>query len=167
MGESDMKTLLLLRHAKSSWDNARLSDYERPLNERGRRDAPRMGELLRHEGLIPDLIAASSAKRAAATAELVALELSLDSDIRYTEKLYLAEPNAYITLARQLDDDIETLLMVGHNPGIQELVEWLTGKEETMSTAALAYIRIPILKWSELAGGKQYELAHVWRPKEL
>ena len=124
-----MKTLLLMRHAKSSWDNARLSDYERPLNERGRRDAPRMGELLRREGLTPDLIVASSAKRAATTAELVALELSLDSDIRYTEQLYLAEPDAYITLARQLDDGIETLLMVGHNPGIQELVERLTGNK--------------------------------------
>jgi len=162
-----MKTLLLMRHAKSSWNNARLSDYERPLNERGRHDAPRMGELLRREGLIPDLIIASSAKRAATTAELVALELSLDSDIRYTEKLYLAEPNAYITLARQLDNEIETLLMVGHNPGVQELVEWLTGEEEMMSTAALAHVRAPIQKWSELIEGKQYELAHIWRPKEL
>jgi len=126
-----------------------------------------MGELLRREGLIPDLIAASSAKRAATTAELVALELSLGSDIRYTEKLYLAEPNAYITLARQLGNEIETLLMVGHNPGIQELVERLTGKEETMSTAALAHIRVPIREWPELAGGKQYELARIWRPKEL
>lgn len=162
-----MKTLLLMRHAKSSWDNSRLTDYERPLNERGRRDAPRMGRLLRHEGLPPDLIITSSAKRAATTAELVALELSLDSDIRYTEMLYLADPDTYIRLARQLGDDIETLLMVGHNPGIQELVEQLTDQEEEMSTAALVYIRAPIRKWSEFGGGKQYELAHIWRPKEL
>lgn len=162
-----MKTLLLMRHAKSSWDDARLSDYERPLNERGRHDAPRMGRLLRREGLIPDLIISSSAKRAATTAELVALELSLDSDIRYTEKLYLAEPHAYIMPARQLGDEIETLLMVGHNPGIQELVEQLTDQEERMSTAAIAHIRAPIRKWSELAGGKRYELTHIWRPKEL
>lgn len=162
-----MKTLLLMRHAKSSWDNSRLTDYERPLNERGRRDAPRMGRLLRHEDLTPDLIITSSAKRAATTAELVALELALDSDIRYTEMLYLADPDAYIRQARQVGDDIETLLMVGHNPGIQELVEQLTGQEEEMSTAALAYIRASIEKWPELAGGKQYELVHVWRPKEL
>lgn len=162
-----MKTLLLMRHAKSSWDNSRLTDYERPLNERGRRDAPRMGRLLRHEDLTPDLIITSSAKRAATTAELVALELALDSDIRYTEMLYLADPDAYIRQARQVGDDIETLLMVGHNPGIQELVEQLTGQEEEMNTAALAYIRAPVRKWSELAGGKQYELVHMWRPKEL
>lgn len=162
-----MKTLLLMRHAKSSWDNSRLTDYERPLNERGRRDAPRMGRLLRHEGLTPDLIIASSAKRAATTAELVALELALDSDIHYTEMLYLADPDAYIRQARQVGDNIETLLMVGHNPGIQELVEQLTDQEEEMSTAALAYIRAPVRKWSELVGGKQYELVHVWRPKEL
>ena len=162
-----MKTLLLMRHAKSSWDNSRLTDYERPLNERGRRDAPRMGRLLRHEGLTPDLIITSSAKRAATTAELVALELALDSDTRYTEMLYLADPDAYIRQARQVGDDIEILLMVGHNPGIQELVEQLTGQEEGMSTAALAYIRAPVRKWPELAGGKQYELVHVWRPKEL
>lgn len=162
-----MKTLLLLRHAKSSWDNEGLTDYDRPLNDRGRRDAPRMGKLIRHEELIPDLIISSSAKRAATTAELVALELPLASDIQYTEKLYLAEPGAYITIARQLSDDVETLMMIGHNPGIQELVEWLTGLDERMSTAALACVRAPIDKWSKLAGGKRYELAGIWRPKEL
>lgn len=162
-----MKTLLLLRHAKSSWNNESLSDFDRPLNERGRRDAPRIGKLLRREGLTPDLIVTSSAKRASTTAELVALEISVESDIRYTEKLYLAEPGAFITLARQVADDVETLMMVGHNPGIQELVEWLTGQDERMSTATLAHIQAPIKKWSDLAGGKEYELAHIWRPKEL
>jgi phosphohistidine phosphatase len=162
-----MKTLLLLRHAKSSWDNAGLTDYNRPLNDRGRRDAPRMGKLIRREGLTPNLMLSSSAKRAATTAELVALEFSLTSEIRYTESLYLAEPETYIVLARQVSDDIESIMMVGHNPGIQELVEWLTGQDERMATATLAYIRAPIQKWSELAGGKQYELAGIWRPREL
>lgn len=162
-----MKTLLLLRHAKSSWDNDGLTDYERPLNDRGRRDAPRMGKLIRREGLTPDLVVASSAKRAATTAELVALEFSLASEILYTDKLYLAEPETYIALARQLNDEVNSLMMVGHNPGIQELVDWLTGQDERMSTAALAYIRAPIEQWSKLAGGKQYELAGIWRPKEL
>ena len=162
-----MKTLLLLRHAKSSWDNESLSDYDRPLNDRGFRDAPRMGKLIRREDLVPDLIVTSSAKRAATTAELVALEFSLESDIRYTDKLYLAEPGTYIMLARTIDDAIGSLMMVGHNPGIQELVEWLTGQDETMSTATLAYIRAPIEKWSELARGRHYELVSIWRPKEL
>lgn len=162
-----MKTLLLLRHAKSSWANDRLSDYERPLNDRGRHDAPRMGELLRKQGLLPDLIVSSSAKRAATTAELVAISTSYDGDIRYTERLYLAEPETYIALARQVPDDCGIVLMVGHNPGIEELLERLTGQAERMPTAALACIELPIAGWSDLKTEKQYPLREVWRPKEL
>jgi phosphohistidine phosphatase len=162
-----MKTLLLLRHAKSSWDNDALADFSRPLNDRGRHDAPRMGKLIRREDIVPELIISSSAKRAMTTTELAALEMSFDGEIRYSDKLYLAEPEAYITLARQADDQINILMLVGHNPGIQELVEALTGQDEQMSTAALACIRMPINRWKDLAASKRYELAGFWRPKEL
>ena len=77
-----MKTLLILRHAKSSWDNTWLSDHERPLNDRGRRDAPRMGRLLRDEELVPDLIITSSAERALSTAEAAALACDYDQEIK-------------------------------------------------------------------------------------
>lgn len=162
-----MKTLLLLRHAKSSWDNDKLADYDRPLNERGRSDAPRVGQLIRREGLTPDLIVSSAAKRAATTAELVALELPFDGELRYTESLYLAEPGAYITIARRTADDVGTLMLVGHNPGIEELVEHLTGQSERMPTGALACIRLPVEHWKEMVARRQYELAGFWRPREL
>lgn len=162
-----MKTLLLLRHAKSSWANDDLADYDRPLNERGRGDAPRMGRLIRREGLTPELIVSSSAKRAAATAELVALELPFDGELRYTERLYLAEPWVYIDIARQTADDVAMLMLVGHNPGIEELVEHLTGESVRMATAALAFIRLPVERWGEVAARRQYELTGFWRPKEL
>lgn len=162
-----MKTLLLLRHAKSSWENDRLSDFERPLNDRGRRDAPLMGRMIKKHDLIPDRIISSSARRAAHTAELVALDASYDSDIQYTERLYLAEPETYLAIARKTEDSIDTLMLVGHNPGIEQAIELLTGIEDRMPTAALACIRLPINRWVELKAGKGYTLEALWRPKEL
>jgi phosphohistidine phosphatase len=91
-----MKTLLVLRHAKSSWKNANLADFDRPLNKRGKRDAPRMGELLRREGIVPDLIISSSAERALTTAEAVALACGYDLEIQTTRQLYHAWPDDYI-----------------------------------------------------------------------
>ena len=165
--EAIMKTLLLLRHAKSSWSNDKLSDFDRPLNDRGLRDAPRMGKLIKKQDLVPDLIISSPARRAARTAELVALEMSYESDIRFTEKLYLAESETYFELARQTDETIGILMLVGHNPGIEQAVTMLTDIEELMPTAALACIRLPIAMWSELKVGKGYKLEAIWRPKEL
>lgn len=162
-----MKTLLLLRHAKSSWDNDRLSDFERPLNNRGREDAPRMGRMLSGLGLTPDLIISSTAKRAATTAELVALSSSCDGDIRYTDALYLAEADEYLAVARRVADNVATLMLVGHNPGLEELVGRLSGHDERMPTAALAAFRLPIDTWRELGRKEPYELIGVWRPKEL
>lgn len=162
-----MKTLLLLRHAKSSWSDDKLSDYDRPLNDRGRHDAPRMGKLLISLDLVPDLILSSAAKRAAMTADSVAESSSFEGETLYTRDLYLADPETYIDLARRTSDHITTLMMVGHNPGIQELVEQLSGRDETMSTAALACLRLPIESWRDIELDDTYELVGVWRPKEL
>lgn len=162
-----MKRLLLLRHAKSSWDNDRLSDHERPLNERGVKDAPKMGKVLKREGLTPDVIVSSSAARAAATAELVALATDFEGSLSYTDRLYLAPPSVYLALARELSDSITCALLVGHNPGIEDLVRVLAGHDERMPTAALAHFELPIESWSELGTDTQAVLRAVWRPKEL
>lgn len=162
-----MKTLLLLRHAKSSWNNEHLSDFQRPLNDRGRADAPRIGRLLSRLGLTPDLIISSGARRAATTAELVALSASYDGEIRYTDALYLAEADEYLTVARRVADSVSTLMLVGHNPGLEELVGLLGGHDERMPTAALAAFRLPIDAWQAVRQGKSYELIGIWRPKEL
>lgn len=162
-----MKTLLLLRHAKSSWGDADLADFDRPLNNRGRRDAPRMGQLLARHDLTPDLIVTSAARRAATTAELVALAAEYAGDIQYTNELYLADPDTFLEVARETDDDVARLMLVGHNPGIEELVSALAGRDEGMPTAALACFRLTIDHWRDLTDETTAELLHLWRPKEL
>ena len=162
-----MKTLLLLRHAKSDWDNSELADYDRPLNGRGRRDAPRMGQLLAQHDLMPDLIVTSAARRAATTAELVALAAEYAGDIHYTEELYLADPETFLDVARDTPDGVVRLMLVGHNPGIEELVSELAGHDESMPTAALACFQLAVDRWSDLNDETAAELLHLWRPKEL
>jgi len=162
-----MKTLLVLRHAKSSWHHAELADYERPLNQRGQRDAPRMGRLLRVEDLVPDLIITSSANRALSTAEAVAAAGGYEGEIQYTRHFYLADSEDYLERLQQLDDAYERVMIVGHNPGLEHLVALLTGAWETMPTAAVAHLSLPINHWRELDEETGAELVHLWRPKAL
>jgi phosphohistidine phosphatase len=162
-----MKTLLILRHAKSSWSNARLADYQRPLNERGKRDAPRMGRLLRDEELVPGLIVTSSAERALATAELVALNCDYEGEIMTTRALYHGDPEDYLGVLHDVGDPHERVMVVGHNPGIAELVAWLTDEQERMPTATLAQVALPLNRWLDLDGESEGELVNIWRPKEL
>jgi phosphohistidine phosphatase len=162
-----MKTLLLLRHAKSSWSNDSLADFDRPLNDRGQRDAPRMGRLLAQLDVIPDLIISSAANRAAATAERVAQAAGYEGEIRRTEELYLADPDDYLAVAQSVEDKITSLMLVGHNPGLEELVGLLSGHDEHLPTAALAAFRVDVNRWRDLAAGSNCQLIGVWRPKEL
>ena len=162
-----MKSLLLLRHAKSSWKNAGLDDHDRPLKKRGRRDAPRMGRLLVAEGLAPGLILTSSALRASETAAAVATACGKSAGLRSFRELYLAEPDDYALLLRELPDSNERVMVVGHNPTLEELLELLTGARETMPTAALALIELPIERWGELALDGSARLVRLWRPREL
>ena len=162
-----MKTLLLLRHAKSSWGDGDLADFDRPLNNRGRHDAPRMGQLLARHELTPDLIITSAARRAATTAELVAMAAEYAGDIQYTNELYLADPDTFLEVARETDDSVARLMLVGHNPGIEELVAALAGRDERMPTAALACFRLDIDHWRDLTDETAAEMLHLWRPKEL
>lgn len=161
------KTVLILRHAKSSWANGTLADHDRPLNARGNRDAPRMGRLLRREGLLPDLIITSTARRARATAELVGAAAGYEGEIEATRDFYLAPPPAYVRRLRALPSHVGRVLVVGHNPGMEELVEVLVGAEERFPTAALAQVALPIASWSELTLRTAGELLNLWRPKEL
>lgn len=162
-----MKTLMLLRHAKSSWDNALLSDHDRPLNERGRHDAPRMGKALKGYDLVPDVIITSTAVRAADTAEAVALAAGYDGAIRTTGRLYHASPDTYLEIAGGLDDAVSSVLMVGHNPGLEELVEDLSGHAERMPTAALAVFAVNVASWRDLSLDSSFKLVHLLLPKAL
>lgn len=159
-----MKTLLILRHAKSSWDDGGVSDHDRPLNDRGKQEAPRVGLEMRRRGTVPDLILSSTAKRARKTAKKVLAAGEFSCELTLLPELYLAAPTTWLTVLRSQADDVQTLLVVGHNPGLEELVAVLTGQQVTLSTAALVEISVPIVHWAELAVTGQYELASLWRP---
>lgn len=162
-----MKTLLILRHAKSSWADASLSDHERPLKKRGRRDAPRMGALLRDEDLTPEIIVSSTARRAIETADLVAEESGFDGELVATRELYHADPESYLEVAREHGGASEVVMLVGHNPGLEDLVEQLSGSWQRMPTAALAHIELDIDSWSALDDEATGRLANLWLPREL
>ncbi|HYZ58367.1 MAG TPA: histidine phosphatase family protein [Nitrososphaeraceae archaeon] len=164
-----MKTLLILRHAKSSWKEQNLPDHDRPLNKRGKNDAPGMGKLLKDEDLIPDLIISSTAIRAKKTAKLVAKACKYKGKIILNHSLYGAEPTAYLKILEGLSDKHTIALIVGHSPSVEETVELLTGAPEViMPTCALAQLSLPVQKWAEIKKKKiKGKLLKVWRPKEL
>ena len=162
-----MKTLLVLRHAKSSWNDPQLDDHERPLNERGRRDGPRMGKLVREYGLIPDIVISSDALRARLTAEAVAAGARYVGEIVLDPHLYVASPADILSLLRTVRENAETVMIIGHNPGLEELVEQLTGERHDLPTAALAHIVLEIDQWRDLKLATRGTLLGHWRPKEL
>lgn len=162
-----MKTLLIMRHAKSSWSNSGLSDFERPLNARGKKDAPSMGDLLKAESLTPDLIISSTAKRAATTAELVAISCEYEHEIQYEDEFYHADPETYIETLQSLKTDPNCVMVVGHNPGMEMLVEELTGERESFTTANIAHVQLPIDSWQALNDGTDGVLVNLWRPREI
>ena len=163
-----MKTLLVLRHAKSSWDDGTLDDHERPLNERGQRDAPQMGKVIREHRLIPDVVLSSDALRARQTAEAVAKAAHYAGEILLDPRLYGASPADIVKVLRTVEEtNAATVMIVGHNPGLEELVTRLTRERQDLPTAALAQIALPVDQWRELTLSRRGSLIGLWRPKEL
>ena len=161
-----MKTLLVLRHAKSSWKHPETSDHDRPLNKRGKRDAPRMGRLVAARGLRPDVIVSSTARRARRTADEVARQSGYEGAVLLERRLYLARPDEIVDVVRAAGSG-RRVLVVGHNPGLEDLVAGLAGVPETLPTAALAEIRLSVRSWRDLAVSSAGTLAGIWRPREL
>jgi phosphohistidine phosphatase len=163
-----MKTLLVLRHAKSSWNDTSLDDHERPLNKRGRRDGPRMGELVREHRLTPDVIMSSDAVRARLTAEAVAQAARYAGEILLDRRLYIASSRDILAVLRTVrETNAGTVMIVGHNPGLEELVAQLTGEQQDLPTAALGQIGLPIDRWRDLKVSTRGTLLGLWRAKEL
>lgn len=166
-----MKTLLLMRHAKSSWKDSHIADRDRPLNKRGRSDAPLMGGLLVEHELIPQRILSSSALRASQTAELVteilSKETSLEIQVEYLDQLYMAEPPDIYDALNALPDEIERVMVIGHNPGMETMLQMLSNRIEALPTAVLAHLVLPVDSWSLLNRDVIGELIDIWRPKEL
>jgi len=155
-----MKSLTLLRHAKTERDSTSGRDFDRRLNERGQRDAPRMGEEIRGLGLDHDLVLSSPAARAAETAELAGLAP------RYDQRIYDASAGELLSIVQEADDQIESLLMVGHNPGFERLASKLLGHPVEMPTGSLVEIQLPVDQWQETGAGAG-QLIRFLKPKEL
>jgi phosphohistidine phosphatase len=161
-----MKTLLILRHAKSDWDEPEVADHDRPLTARGKRDAPNVGRWLRAEDLVPDLIISSTAKRARKTARLAADASGYEGEIRLEAELYEAGAETYVEVLQTVPEPCPRVMVVGHNPGLEELVQALTGELQSMPTAGLAQITLPIATWKEMSDEVEGDLVQVWRSRE-
>ncbi len=148
-----MKTLYLVRHAKSSWNNANLSDHDRPLNDRGERDAPRMGKRLGKRRPQPELIISSSALRAETTATILAETIGYpSSELKIDARLYGAEPKDVLSIIREVNDNIACIMLVGHNPTLTTVIKTLGRCEmDDIPTCAIAVLSFPMETWSEIA----------------
>ena len=147
-----MKTLCLIRHAKSSWNDDYAEDFERLLNSRGMTDAPEMGKRLMQLGIRPSLMISSPAFRAMSTARRIARELAYDTEqIVADTRIYDASLQRLVDLVQGLPDEVETVVMVGHNPGMHKLAHHLTGMgPEEFPTCAVFAVRFDISSWIDL-----------------
>ncbi len=148
--------LYLVRHAKSSWAERGMPDHDRPLNDRGRSDAPRMFARLRAHAQIPRLIVASDAVRAAETARLLHSALDIGDDrLEFDPQLYHASPERIISVARHLPSDVHSAALVGHNPGMTQTANALAAdlRLDNLPTCGIVGIRFRIERWSDLDEG--------------
>lgn len=162
-----MKTLLLLRHAKTSWDDVRVSDDLRPLSGTGKLNVSQMGKFLKNTKLIPDLIISSCAKRAKDTSILLAESIGYNKDIDISESLYETAPKEYINVISEISNKINIVLLVGHNPILENLIELITNELIIMETCSLVQIFLPISKWIEIKMNPKCKLIKQIRIKEL
>ena len=174
-----MKTVFILRHAKSDWGNPDVRDHDRALNERGREAAPRMGAYLKSKKAKPDQILCSSARRTRETCELIKPFVGARVPVVVEEGLYLADVKQLVERLRWLDDDIGAVMVIGHNPGLEQLAQGLSASPKTVdeeklhrrmrekfSTCALAVIELPVASWREVKMGAGL-LKDFMRPKDL
>jgi phosphohistidine phosphatase len=154
-----MKTLLILRHAKAVPKDPNVSDQDRPLDKLGEDDALRMGKLMKDKDMIPSLIISSTALRAKTTAELVAKGCGYEGDIFLDQSLYEAKPKDYLAILETLSDRYSSVLIVGHNPVIEETIQMLTDSSDVLPipSCALAHLSLPIEKWSDLSSNSKIE----------
>ncbi len=144
-----MKSLILVRHAKSSWDDASVPDFERPLNERGKKDAPEMAKRLRHQKVKIDAIISSPAKRAKRTAKEFAKEYNIDKEeIIYEEKLYMASESAFLDVIKNAKNKFDHIAIFSHNPGITEFANSLTDSRiDNMPTCSVFAVNVDTNEW--------------------
>lgn len=152
MTAKNLKRITLLRHAKSSWKNPELNDFERPLNKRGQRDAPLMGRYLADRGVRFDLLLVSPATRARMTAEAIAEQLKIDRDrLIFNQHIYQATLSELVALLQTIADDRQNVLLIGHNPGITDLANFLVdGRLENIPTSGVFSVELQVQSWKQL-----------------
>jgi phosphohistidine phosphatase len=167
-----LKTLYLLRHAKSSWDQRGVADHDRVLAPRGRKASKLIAAHIRERDIAPDVVLCSTSARTRETLERILPVLGDDVDIRFERAVYAASPGTLLELVRNLGDDVESAMVIGHNPGIQELAvrlarsgEDLDELREKFPTAALATLELAG-DWPDLGNGKAKLTAFV-KPRDL
>jgi phosphohistidine phosphatase len=160
------QTLYLLRHAKSSWKDASLRDFERPLKGRGRDAAEQIGRRLAAEKSHPQLVVCSPAVRTRETAEIVLKHSNIRADVTFDERIYEASLRDLLHVVADIPDGKQVAMMIGHNPGFEELVSFLSGEHRHMPTCALAKIRLEVASWKDVKAGEG-TLEWFITPKEL
>ena len=162
-----MRELLLMRHAKSTWNHPNLSDHQRPLNKRGRRDAPRMGAFLQEQGIEIDAILCSSAQRTQETLSLFLEEFTFEYDVKFLDELYQADLREYIDELAKLPKEIEKVMIIGHNPTMSEALDFFCDAYEPFPTSAIAHIAFDIDEWDRLIENPNGKLLGYWIPKGI
>jgi phosphohistidine phosphatase len=146
-----VKTIFFVRHAKSSWDDTSLPDIDRPLNDRGKRDAPRMGKRLAKRDVKVDLILSSPANRAITTAQIIADKLDYKlKDIVADDRLYPGDVDDLLNIIHKLSDKLDRVMLVGHNPVLAELAHRLSSEITNMPTCAVAEIKFNAKLWADV-----------------
>ena len=153
---SVMKKLFLVRHAKSSWDDPSLDDIDRPLNDRGKNNAPEMGERLKKQGILPDLLISSPASRARSTAKKLAKKIGYaKNEIQINDGLYHGSDDILIDIVRNLPDTAESVMLFGHNPGFTYFANQLCNINiYNIPTAGVVAIDFPMDSWQDVEFGK-------------
>jgi len=160
------RTLYLLRHAKSSWKDDSLRDFDRPLKGRGQDAAKQIGKRLGEEKPQPELVVCSPAVRTRETADIVLKHAHLKVDLNFDERIYEASLRDLLQVVADVPDGKQVVLMIGHNPGFEELVAFLSGEHRRMPTCGLAKIRLEVASWKDVRAGEG-TLEWFIAPKEL
>ncbi len=160
------RQLIVMRHAKSSWADMGLSDHERPLNERGRRDAPRVAQHLTELSWQPQFLLSSDARRTRETAKLMLSVWEDGIEVEFLASLYLAGPKALIPALSAVSDEVESLMVIGHNPGWEQVISRLSGIDVVMKTATAALLNAECESW-EQAFDITWSLEEIVYPRDL
>ncbi len=161
------KTLMLLRHAKSSWKDKQLKDFDRPLKKMGVETAELIGKILSHGEFLPDVVLSSPARRAKDTVEIVNKYSDYKGSTEYHDNFYMGEPGDFIEALRDLPDNVDSVMVVGHNPGLEAFMQILAGSCNALSTGALARIELELTHWRDLNSSTVGKLSKFWDPDEM